>query len=372
MCDKNLKYWQEKLSNIPVLEITTDNIRNDHQQYELGIETFVFSNELQQSLTSITQKYNVNLLSTLLTVFNCLLYRYTAEEDIIVGSYIPQTDNSDFNTLAFRNYISGDLSFSHLLKQTFQIVSEDLKHQNFDWKQLVEKLPAKDTGIFQVMLNLQDASITDIPIPISIDEFELDLSLFIVSCKEGLKGTLAYNQQLFEPETIKRFINHFENLLNSIVFNPDTLIKELTILSEVERHQILVEWNNTAQEYPTDKCIHQLFSEQVAKTPNKIAVIFEQQQLTYKQLDNRANQLANYLQTLGVKPDVRVGICINRCLEMVVGILGILKAGGAYVPLDPAYPQEKLTHMLDDSDISVLLTTEDLISQIPPNNAQQI
>ena len=331
MSDKNLKYWQEKLSNIPVLEIKTDYIRSNNQQYHLGVETLIFSNDLLQSLTNITQKYNVNLLSTLLTAFNCLLYRYTAQEDIIVGSYIPQTDNSDFNTLAFRNCISGDLSFSQLLKQTFQIVSQDLKHQDFNWSQLVKQLSSNDAGIFQVMFNLQDASIRDTPLPINLNEFELDLSLFIVSSSEGLKGTIAYNQELFEPNTIKRLISHFENLLYSIVLNPDTLVQELTILSEVERHQILVEWNQTEFEYPGDKCIHQLFSEQVAKTPDAVAVIFEQQQLTYKQLDNRANQLANYLQTLGVKPDVRVGISINRCLEMVVGILGILKAGGAYV-----------------------------------------
>ncbi|BAY86595.1 amino acid adenylation domain-containing protein [Calothrix parasitica NIES-267] len=372
MSDKNLKYWQEKLSNIPVLEITTDYIRSDHQQYHLGIETFIFSEDLLQSLTSITQQYNVDLLSTLLAAFNCLLYRYTAQEDIIVGSYIPQTDNSDFNTLAFRNSISGDLSFSQLLKQTFQVVSQEKKHQDFNWSQLVQQLPTNDAGIFQVMLNLQDAEITDTPLPININEFELDLSLFIVSSPEGLKGTVAYNQELFAPNTIKRFISHFENLLNAIVLNPDTLVKKLTILSEIESNQILVEWNQTEFEYPRDKCIHQLFSSQVAKTPDAVAVIWKDQQLTYQQLDNRANQLANYLQTLGVKPDVLVGICINRCLEMVVGILGILKAGGAYVPLDPDYPQERLSHMLDDSGVSVLLTTEDLLSEIPPNKAQQI
>ncbi|MEL6163885.1 MAG: amino acid adenylation domain-containing protein, partial [Cyanobacteria bacterium J06628_3] len=144
------------------------------------------------------------------------------------------------------------------------------------------------------------------------------------------------------------------------------------MLNETERHKILVEWNQTQLDYPSDKCIHQLFEEQVAKTPDAVAIIWKDQQLTYQQLDNRANQLANYLQTLGIKPDSKVGICIERCLEMVVGILGILKAGGAYVPLDPAYPQERLSHMLNDSGVSVLLTTENLLSQIPNNKARQI
>jgi len=373
MSDKNLKYWQEKLSKrLPVLEITTDNNRSSNQQYSVGIETFTFSQDLLQSLTSITQKYNVNLLSTLLAAFNCLLYRYTAQKDIIVGSYIPQTDNTDFNTLAFRNSISGNSSFSQLLKQTFQVVSQDLKHQDFSWKQLVQELQANDSGIFQVMFNLQNASLTDTPLPINLDSFELDLSFFVVDSPEGLKGTVTYNQELFEPPTILRMIGHFSNLLDHIILNPDSKVNELTILSELERHQILVEWNQTEFEYPNHKCIHKLFEEQVAKTPDAVAVIFEQQQLTYQQLDNRANQLANYLQTLGVKPDSKVGICIDRCLEMVVGILGILKAGGAYVPLDPAYPQERLSHMLDDSEVPVLLTTENLLFQIPENSAQQI
>ncbi|MEO1560637.1 MAG: amino acid adenylation domain-containing protein, partial [Cyanobacteria bacterium J06632_19] len=268
------------------------------------------------------------------------------------------------------------VSFCELLEQVNQVVTEDLKHQDFSWQQLVEKLSAtetqNDTGIFQVMFSLQDARVIDTPLPINVDEFELDLSLFLVESQEGLKGTFAYNQQLFEPQTIKRMICHFENLLQAVVDNPQTKVGEIAILSEIERHQILVEWNQTALDYPRDKCIHQLFEEQVAKTPDAVAVVFQEQQLTYQQLDNRANQLANYLQTLGIKPDSKVGICIDRCLNMVVGILGILKAGAAYIPIDPNYPQERLSHMLDDSDVSVLLTTENLLSGLPANKAKQI
>ncbi|MEL7246311.1 MAG: condensation domain-containing protein, partial [Cyanobacteria bacterium J06573_2] len=334
MSEKNLKYWQEKLSKkLPVLEIATDYKRSSNQQYRIGIETFVFSQELLQSLTTISQEYNVNLFSALLTAFNCLIYRYTTQEDIIVGSYISQTNNLDFNILAFRNYISGSSSFSQLLKQHEQAVSQDLEYQDFSWKQLVQELIPNNPGIFQVMFNLQDALLTDTPLPININEYELDLSFFVVSSKEGLKGTVVYNQELFEPQTIQRMIGHFENLLNSIVENPDSKVNELEILSEIERHKILVEWNQTQLDYPPDKCIHKLFEEQVAKTPDAVALIWKDQQLTYQQLDNRANQLANYLQTLGIKPDSKVGICIERCLEMVIGILGILKAGGAYVPL---------------------------------------
>ena len=377
MSDTNLKYWQDKLSTrLPVLELTTDKLRSDNRDYCVGVETFVFSQELCQSLKTLNKSSDSQLFSTLLTAFKCLLHKYTGEEDIIVGSYIPQTDNSDFNTLAFRNSVSGNLSFIELLKQLNQAVIEDLKYQDFSWKQLIAKLSTTEnqnnSSIFQVMFSLQDASLIDTPLPIDVDKFQLDLSFFLVEAEEGLKGTVAYNQELFEPQTIKRMVGHFENLLTAIVENPDCKVKELTILSEVERNQILVEWNQTAFDYPRDKCIHQLFEEQVTKTPDAVAVIFQEQQLTYRELDNRANQLANYLQTLGVKPDTPVGICINRCLEMVVGILGILKAGGAYIPLDPAYPQERLSHMVDDSQVPVLLTTENLLSELPENKARKI
>ena len=262
-----------------------------------------------------------------------------------------------------------------MLERENKVVTDDLKHQDFPWNQLVETLSQtdaqNDAGIFQVMFSLHSDAI-DTPLPINIDEFQSDLALFVVESKEGLKGTVAYNQELFEAQTIKRLIGHFENLLSSVVENPHSKVNQLQILSQVESHQIVTQWNNTAIDYPKDKCIHQLFEQQARLTPDAIAVIFEHQQHTYQELDNRANQLANYLQTLGVKPDKKVGICINRCLEMVVGILGILKAGGAYIPLDPAYPQERLSHMLSDSGVSVLLTTENLVNKLPENKAKQI
>ncbi len=319
MFNKNLAYWQNKLSRLPVLELTTDKLRSPHREYHVGIETFVFPEELYESVKTLSQSSNILILSTLLTVFKCLLHKYTGEEDIIVGSYISQSNNLDFNTLAFRSCVSGDISFLELLKQVNEVVNEDLKHQEFPWNQLVEKLSATDTSnyasIFQVMFSLQDADAIDTPLPINVDKFQSDLAFFVVESKEGLKGTLAYNQELFEAQTIKRLIGHFENLLTCVVENPELKVNQLKILSEVEYDQIVTEWNNTAVDYPQDKCIHQLFEQKVAETPDAIAVIFQEQQLTYRELDNRANHLANYLQTLGLKPDTLVGICINRCLE---------------------------------------------------------
>ena len=376
MFDKNLKYWQNKLRKLPVLELTTDKLRSSDRDYTLGLETFVFPQTLCESVKTLIKHTDTSLFTTLLTAFKCLLYKYTSQEDIIVGSYISQANNLDFNTLAFRSFLSGDIPFIELSKQVTLLVNEGLEHRDFSWEQLVKKLSAtdnlKDTGIFQVMFSLQDADAINTPLPINVDVFLSDLALFVVESREGLKGTLAYNQELFEGQTIKRLIGHFENLLAGVIENPHSKVNQLQILSLVEYQQIVREWNNATVDYLQDKCIHQLFEQQVAKTPDAIAVIFQEQQLTYRELDNRANQLANYLQTLGVKPDAKVGICLNRCLEMMVGILAILKAGGAYIPLDPAYPQERLSHMLEDSGISVLLTTQNLVNQIPQNKAKQI
>ncbi|MEA5593109.1 amino acid adenylation domain-containing protein [Rivularia sp. UHCC 0363] len=358
MSEKNLEYWQQKLSRLPLLELPTDKSRSSNQNYQVGIETFIFSQGLCKSLNNINKKSDNKLFIILLAAFKCLLYKYTSQEDIIVGSYIPQSDYLDFNTLAFRSFVSGDISFVELLHQVNQVVTEDLEHQDVSWEQLVQ-ISATDTqndsGIFQVMFSLQDAQI-ETPLPINVDKFALDISLFVVESQEGLKGTIVYNQELFEPQTIKRMIGHFENLLQAIIENPDRKVNELTILSKIERHQILVEWNQTAFDYPRDKCIHQLFEEQVVKTPNNTALVYQNQKFTYDELNIKANQLAYHLRSLRLKPQIPIGIYLQRSTEAIISILAILKAGGTYIPLDPAYPQERLTFMLKDAQVEVLIT----------------
>ena len=181
MFDKDLKYWQNKLSRLPVLELTTDKLKSSDREYDIGIETFVFPQELYSSIKNFSQSSDTLIFTNLLTAFKCLLYKYTGQEDIIVGSYIPQSNNSDFNKLAFRSCISGNIPFIELLKQVNGVVTEDLKHQDFSWEQLVNQLnitnSQNDSGIFQVMFSLQDANSKDIRLPIDIDEFKLDLSL---------------------------------------------------------------------------------------------------------------------------------------------------------------------------------------------------
>jgi len=199
-----------------------------------------------------------------------------------------------------------------------------------------------------------------------------DLTLSIMEETEKLRGELEYNSALFESTTITRMLGHYQTLLEHIVANPDQHIGELPLLTETERRQLLVEWNDTQTDYPADLCIHQLFEVQVARTPDATAVTFENQQLTYSELNARANQLAHYLSKVGVGPEVLVGICVERSLEMVIGLLGILKAGGAYVPLTPSYPKERLAFMLEDAQVSVLLTHEHLLNSLPEHKAKVV
>src|SRR5262245_6955480 len=193
---------------------------------------------------------------------------------------------------------------------------------------------------------------------------KFDLSLSLSDRGEDISGRLQYNTDLFDEPTIARMLRHFQVLLEGIVADPNRRISDLPSLTEAEKDQLLVEWNETGRDYPKEKCLHQLFEEQVKRTPDSVAVIFEDQQLTYQELNTRANQLGHYLQKLGVGPETLVGICMERSLEMVVGLLGILKAGGAYVPLDPSYPKDRLDFMLHDAKVGVLLTQQGLFEHL--------
>lgn len=251
------------------------------------------------------------------------------------------------------------------------------------FEQLVEELqPERNlshTPLFQVMFALQNAPMGKLKLPdlnIQIDEVDIersqfDLTLFLTETNQGLTGAFEYNSDLFDADTIIRMQGHFQTLLQGVVANPEQYLSNLPILTEPELHHLLIEQNHTQTNYPS-VCIHQLFEAQVEKTPDAVAVVFENQQLTYRELNQRANQLAHYLQKLGVEPEVLVGICVERSLEMIVGLLGILKAGGAYVPLDPAYPQKRLGYMLANSQLSVLLTQKLLLENLPPHHAQVV
>ncbi|MHC0061927.1 amino acid adenylation domain-containing protein [Nostoc sp. UIC 10890] len=388
-----ISYWQQQLKDAPaLLSLPTDRPRPAVQTFAGAIQEFALSVELSNQLTQLSQKQGVTLFMTLLAAFDTLLYRYTGQLDILVGSAIANREHSEIegligffvNTLVLRTDLSGNPSFSELLSRVRQIALGAYSHQELPFEMLVEALqPERDLShppLFQVMFVLQNApmsgvelaglTISSLPAQSTVAKFDLTLSMHNSSA--GLVGIWEYNTDLFDASTIERMSGHFVTLLSGIVANPEERISQLPLLSEKEQQQLLVEWNNTQADYPVDKCIHQLFEEQVELTPDAIAVVFENQQLTYQQLNCRANHLAHYLQSLDIKPDTLVGICVERSIDMVVGLLGILKAGGAYVPLDPEYPTERLAFMLEDAQVSILLTQQRLIDRLPEHQAKLI
>jgi natural product biosynthesis luciferase-like monooxygenase protein/amino acid adenylation domain-containing protein len=257
-------------------------------------------------------------------------------------------------------------------------------HQDLPFEKLVEELqPVRDLSrqpLFQVEFALQNTpqetlelpGLTPSPLASEHVTTRFDLSLHLFESGAGLRGVIEYATDLFDGSTIERLVGHFERLLEGIVVDPNRRLSELPLLAEAERHRLLVEWNDTAAEYPRDKCLHELFAEQAARTPEAVAVVYEDQQLSYGELDRRSNQLAHHLRGLEVGPETVVGLCVERSLEMVVGLLGILKAGGAYLPLDPSYPQERLAYMLTDAKATVLVTQATLVAHLPAHEAQVV
>ncbi|MDZ8084245.1 MAG: amino acid adenylation domain-containing protein [Nostoc sp. DedQUE12b] len=387
-CDRiqpKLTYWKQKLSGeLPVLNLPTDRARSPVQTFKGAKAKLVLSQTLTKELKNLSRHSGVTLFMTLLTAFKTLLYRYTGQTDILVGSPIANRNRAEINSLigffvnvlVLRTDVSGDLSFQELLERVKSTALEAYVHQDLPFEKLVEELqPNRDlsyNSLFQVMFVLQNVpepnlSLSDVSV--SYEEgyngtSKFDLTLFMEDFEQGLVATCEYNTDLFNADTITRMLGHFQTLLSSIVSDPEQCISDLQLLTPSEVQQLLVEWNDTKTDYPQDKCIHQLFEAQVEKTPNAVAVVFENQQITYRELNNRANQLAHYLQQLGVKPEVLVGICTERSLEMVIGLLAILKVGGAYVPLDPMYPPERLNFMLENADIFVLLTQKRLAESL--------
>lgn len=381
-----LNYWKKQLSGAPpLLELPADRPRPPVQTYRGAKESFLIPRTLTEALKKLSRQENATLFMTLLAAFKTLLYRYTGQADIPVGSPIANRNRAEIqgligffvNTLVLRTDLSGDLTFRQLLARIREVSLEAYAHQDLPFEKLVEELqPARNLSynpLFQVAFVLQTppvaaesiAGLNLTLLDVENQTAKVDLTLYLEEKQEEISGQFEYCTDLFDAVTIRRMAGHFLTLLEGIAANPERRIEELPLLGEKERHQLLVEWNDTRADYPSDRCIHQLFEAQVERTPDAIAVVFEDKQLTYRELNERANQLAHYLQKLGVKPEVLVGICVERSLEMAIGILGTLKAGGAYVPLDPGYPPERLAFMLKDVQTPVLLTQNHLVEKLP-------
>ncbi|MCM0593872.1 MAG: amino acid adenylation domain-containing protein [Gloeotrichia echinulata DEX184] len=391
--ETQLNYWRSQLQGSPeLLQLPTDRPRPVVQTYHGRTQSFELNQDLTQKLQSLSGESGTTLFMTMLAAFTTLLYRYSGQSDILVGSPIANRNRNEIesligffvNTLVLRTNFENNPSFKDLLAQVRETTLQAYEHQDVPFEQVVEALQPQrslsHSPLFQVMFVLQNVPMTEFELPgVTLTQLDgdstiakFDLTLSMSETDRGLVGEWEYNTDLFDGSTIERMTAHFQNLLSAVVANPQQTVGELPLLSAAERHQLLVEWNQTAFEYPTDKCIHQLFESQVERTPDAVAVVFENQQLTYRELNQRANQLAHYLQTLGVRPEVLVGICVERSLEMIIGLLGILKAGGAYVPLDPNYPQERLSYMLEDAQVSVILTQQHLLEKLQQHQTQLV
>ncbi|MBG1265934.1 non-ribosomal peptide synthase/polyketide synthase [Nostoc sp. WHI] len=400
--ERQLSYWKQQLTGAPpLLELPTDRLRPAIQTFRGGTERLQLDANLTQQLKKLSQESGSTLFMTLLAGFVALMSRYSGQTDLVVGSPIANRNRTEIegligffvNTLALRFDLSQEPTFEALLAQVRRVTQEAYDHQDLPFEMLVEELQVERNldrnPLVQVVFALQNAPFAPLELPgltvegmaSGLDSVRLDLEVYLWDAPEGLGGFCSYNRDLFDAATIARMMQHFQILLKAMsddkplsvyAANPQQPVALLPLLSEPERHQLLVEWNSTQVGYPQDKCIHQLFEEQVARTPDAVAVVFENQQLTYHQLNCRANQLAHYLRSLGVEADVLVGLCVERTPLMVIGLLAILKAGGAYVPLDPEYPSDRLSFMLEDTQVRVLLTQERLLDKLPQHQAKLV
>jgi amino acid adenylation domain-containing protein len=388
-------YWQSRLAgDLGMLNLPTDRPRPPQQTFCGGSEPIRLNLDLTQALKSLGQNHGATLYMTLQAVFQVLLHRYTAQEDFLVGSPMAGRSAAELagligyfvNPVVLRADLSGSPSFGAFLGRVRKITLAAFEHEDYPFALLVERLqPERDPSrspLFQVMFALQKApslnddglasnalvegaqlsfgglSAESIALPRRSSYF--DLSLFMVEAEDGVKGFIEYNTDLFDEWRIQRMAEHFRTLIEAATTDPERRIHELSLMSAEEKEQVIVEFNRTGREYEGEQCIHELIEKQAKSRGGEIAVVCEDERVSYEELNRRANQVARYLIGRGVGGEDRVGICVDRGIDMIVGLVGIMKAGGAYVPLDPSYPRERLEHMLEDAAIKVLVTQEGL------------
>ena len=386
-----LTYWREQLAELPTLELATDRPRPPQVSHAGAVHRSVVPAALADRVKELGRREGATLYMTLLAAFEVLLHRYSGQTDFAVGSPIAGRLHKDAegligflaNTLVMRADVSGTPTFRELLRRARQTALAAFQHQEMPLESLVEALnPARDTSrhpLFQVLFTLQNAPwpqvrLADLTIsylPLDSQTAKFDLWLSMRETEAGLQTEIEYNTDLFDVATIERMAGHLQTLLESIADDADQPINHLPLLTEREREQIH-SWNDTAKDFDSNACLHELFEAQVARTPEAIAVVFEGRQLTYCELNASANRLARYLARYDIRQDTIVGVCLERSPEMVVALLAILKAGGAYVPLDPDYPLDRLAFMIADSRPAAVLTTRALAARLPENESPLI
>lgn len=393
-------YWQRQLDGAQtVLNLPGSRPRPQVQTYLGSNERFRLNKKLTIKLKELARNFNSTLFTTLLAAFQVLLYRYTGQEDFLVGSPTSGRRASAHrsivgyfvNPVALRAQVSPEMTFESFHSKVRQTVLEAMDHQDYPFGLLVERLQVeRDSSrapLFQVMFSWQQSPLQQKPglsafalgesgkrmqvgglaleaMPLDQPTAQFDLTLMMAETGEEVSGLMQYNRDLFDATAIERLAQHFQVLLADIVAHPQKRLADLQLLTPLDQQFLLKDLNDTQTDFPEEICLQQLFEEQVERSPEHIALVFQDQQYTFREVNRRANQLAHHLKKLGVGPEVCVGICLERSLEMVVGLLGILKAGGAYLPLDPAYPPDRLAFMLADSKARVLLTQEDLLTEL--------
>jgi amino acid adenylation domain-containing protein len=391
--EAQLAYWKQHLGDgLPVLELPTDRPRPPVQTFQGARQALMLPASLTAALKALSQQEGATLFMTLVAAFQALLFRYTGQTDVVVGTPVAGRIRVEtegllgffVNTVVLRTDLSGNPRFCELLRRVRAVTLGAYDHQDLPFEQLVDALqPVRDLSrhpLVQVMVALQPPPppATELPgltvCPVEVDcgtaKFELTLSL--QDTEQGLSATVEYNTDLFDHTTITWMLGHFHTLLEGIITDPEQRLADLPLLTAAERQQLLAVWNTTSADYPQDICLHALFEAQVERTPNAVAVVFDGQQLTYSALNQRANQLAHHLRAIGVGPEVCVGLCVEHSIAMVIGILGILKAGGAYVPLDPDYPAERLGTMMADAQAAVLVTQQQCAVDLPVLGVQVV
>ncbi len=391
--DAQLDYWRQQLAGAPpLLELPTDRPRPAIQTFHGRTVNYSLHKQMAEGLKAISQQEQVTLFMTLLAAFQTLLARYSGQNDISVGTPIANRNRIEtenivgffVNTLVLRTIVGPEDTFRELLGKVREVALCAYAHQDVPFEMLVDALhPQRDlshTPLFQVMFVFQNAPTQQLelpdlviaPIQAESGVAKFDLSIILSEHADGLAVGFEYNTDLFDQSTIDRLFQNFSVLLQGIIDDPDQVVWRLPILTLDEKRLTLEEWNRTTVEFPDDRCVHELFAQLACENPEALAAIYQDQQLTYGELNRRANQLGRYLQTLGVGPDIPVGICMERSLEMVVGIMGALKAGGAFLPFDPVYPPERLAYMIEDSKIPVILTQQAIVANLPDNSAKVV
>jgi len=388
--EAQLSFWRKRLEGVAALKLPADRPRAAVQSCRGAKDSVTLSSTVVAQLKTLSRQEGVTLFMSVLAAFQAFLCRYTGQDDISVGTPIAgrtRRETEDLigffvNTLVLRTDLSGEPTFRELLARVRKLALDAYEHQDLPFEKLVQELnpdrSLSQTPLFQVMFAFHNASESGLRlhglnvsrVEMSSEIAKFDLSAFVGEKDNSLTLSFFYNTDLFDAATIRRWLSHFQSLFEAAVANPDQKLTQLPLLSEAENHQLLVEWNNTTTDYPKESSIHRLFEAQVDRTPDTVAVILERRRLTYEELNQRANQVAQYLKEAGVGRGKLVGICVDRSLEMIVGLLGILKAGAAYVPLDPDYPKERLAFMLEDTQLTVLITQEALLDQLPKQKAK--